>query len=100
LKIKDLLDVGKALKIKRFSLTAKPLQSHCKATAKRQIVENQALAEILCSFAVHCKNPPTRPTPTPLARFLHVTRPFFLYISLSLQNCKTKNKKQRKTLRE
>jgi hypothetical protein len=41
---------GKALKIRHFSA----LQSHCKATAKdtakRQSVENQALAKIFLQF--------------------------------------------------
>jgi hypothetical protein len=56
---------GKALKIKHFSA----LQSHCKATAKdttkHQSVENQALAKILCSFAVNGENMSKNPTLTP-----------------------------------
>jgi len=86
------------LKIKHFSLTAKPLQRHCKATAKRQTVENQALREILCSFAVLLPKHTPKPTPHPLARFLHVTRPFFLYISLSLQKLQNKKQKTKKII--
>jgi len=115
LKIKLLLNVSKALKIKElmrvvdvvmthFLELVKKLQSHSKATPKttpkNQTVENQALDEIFWSFGVYSKNLPQNPPPPPLARFLHARSPAFLYISLSLQNCKTKNKKQRKTLRE
>jgi len=85
LKNKHLLDVGKALKIKDLTHTAKPLQSHCKATAKHQTVENQGLGKILCSFAVHCKEVYPKPRPLPLARFLQARSSFFLYIAVSLQ---------------
>jgi hypothetical protein len=55
--------------ITHFLTDCTKLQSYCKATAKttakQQTVENQALAKILCSFAVHCKNRPTKPTPPP-----------------------------------
>jgi len=57
------------LKIKRFSLTPKPLQSHSKATPKttpkHQTVENQALDKIFWSFGVHCKNISQEAPPLP-----------------------------------
>jgi hypothetical protein len=62
LKDKHLLDVFKALKIKDlmhssaslshvFSKIAQNCKATAKKTAKHQIVENQALDEILCSKA-------------------------------------------------
>jgi len=70
-----------------------------KTTPKHQTVENQALDEIFWSFGVYSKTTPkTHPYPTDrpvsqLARFLHVTRPFFLYISLSLQKLQKQKQK-------
>jgi hypothetical protein len=82
-----------------FLATAKPLQSHCKATAKKtakqQTVENQALCEIFCSFAVKKKKyiqTPPHPYPlTPISQF-------FLYISFLLQKLQNKNKKINKNI--
>jgi hypothetical protein len=82
LKIKDLLDVSKALKIKDFQLP----KSHRKATEKPQTVENQALEKFLFGFSVCRKDISPRPHPHPLARFLQAKPSFFLYISVIQKN--------------
>jgi len=115
LKIKHLLDVSKPLKIKglmcvvgfvitHFLELVKKPKSHRKATEKdtekHQTVENQALAEIFFGFSVYSKNPLTRPTPTPWHDFCMPPARFFYTFLYHRKNRKTKNKKQRKTLRE
>jgi len=104
LKIKHLLDVGKALKIKGFSDTEKPPKSYRKATEKdtekHQTVENQALAEIFFGFSVFLPKHTPRPTPTPWHDFCMPPARFFYTFLYHRKNRKTKNKKQRKTLRE
>jgi hypothetical protein len=74
LKIKDLRDVGKSLKIKHLLKFFAVFQSTAKPTYQAR-----------------------RPA-HPLARFLQARPSFFQYIFLSLQNCKTKNKKLIKSL--
>jgi hypothetical protein len=52
LKIKDLLDVGKALKIKIFQLPKSHRKATEKTTEKPQTVENQALERFPFGFSV------------------------------------------------
>jgi len=81
--------------ITHFLELVKKLQSHCKGTAKDtaklQTVENQALREILCSFAVYCKTH-SQALPLPLARFLHTTLNISIHFSITAKLQKTKNK--------
>jgi len=104
LKIKHLLDVGKALKIKGFSDTEKPPKSYRKATEKdtekHQTVENQALAEIFSVFRFFYPNIPQDPPPPRWHDFCMPPARFFYTFLYHRKNRKTKNKKQRKTLRE
>jgi len=78
------------------------LQSHCKGTAKPlQSVKPLKIKHFVKFFAVlqfYYPNIPQDPPPHPLARFLHVTRPFFLYISLSLQKLQNKKQKTKKII--
>jgi hypothetical protein len=57
-----LLDVGKALKDKDFSATAKPLQRILQSIKPLKI---KHFAKILCSFAVDRENISKNPTLTP-----------------------------------
>jgi hypothetical protein len=86
LKIKHLRDVCKLLKIKDFLSTEKPPKSHRKATEKRQIVENQALAKILFSFSVLLPRPAYPTHPHPWHDFCTARNSTFLYISFLLKN--------------
>jgi len=100
LKIKHLLDVGKALKIKGFSDTEKPPKSYRKATEKdtekHQTVENQALAEIFSVFRFFYPNIPQDPPP-PLGTIFACHPPVFsIHFSITekTEKQKTKNKEK------
>jgi hypothetical protein len=87
LKIKHLRNVGKALKIKRFTVCGKLAERMRKICGKKQILENQALAEFLSAFPHNWENISQRPAPYPtdrpvsqLARFLQARSLAFLYI--------------------
>jgi len=53
LKDKRLLDVSKALKIKRFTFCGKVAERMRKNCGKKQTVENQALDEFLSAFSAY-----------------------------------------------
>jgi len=82
--------------ITHFLELGKKLQSHSKATPKPlQSIKPLKIKHLMKFFGVLEFTPKTYPKThhTLLARFLHTTRPFFLYISLSLQKLQKQKQK-------
>jgi hypothetical protein len=106
LKDKYLLDVGKALKIKRFRFPKRRRKATEKDTEKHQTLENQGLAKILFGFSVFRKTDPTSPPDPPTDQsvswhdFCRQDPQQFYTFFYHRNNRKIKNKKQRKPLRE
>ena len=77
---------------------AKSLRKGCEKIAKKiKPLKIKHLMNFFSHFRICEKTPPQDP-PHPLARFLHATRPFFLYISLSPKKAKNKKQKTKKNI--